>query len=87
MQQRNHLGYAKLCKLEFVHYNLRLRLRHSEGEKENDMSTVMHMMDDTLFPTGNPLMDWLDASICESELAMGEQGAPPMLAAAVDADH
>ncbi|XP_051227163.1 uncharacterized protein [Lolium perenne] len=79
MQQRNHLGHAKLCKLEYVHYNLRLRLRHSEGEKENDMSTVMHMMDDTLFPTGNPLMDWLDASICESELAMGEQGAPPML--------
>jgi hypothetical protein len=87
MQQRNHLGYAKLCKLQYVHYNLRLRLRHSEGEKENDMSTAMHLMDAMLFPTGNPFMNWLDASTCESELPMGEQGAPPMLAAAVDADH
>lgn len=75
---RNRLGYDKLHKLVYVHYNLKLRLQMQEADRpEKELDPCAVMMDTALHDQDNPIMDWLARSIRESEPVMDEPGDPP----------
>ncbi|EEC66678.1 hypothetical protein OsI_32980 [Oryza sativa Indica Group] len=73
---RNRLGYEKIHKLVYVHYNLKLRIQHfqndmqllddmhSAQEREGDPFSIM--IDVAMYDEGNPIMDWLCNSRSES---------------------
>lgn len=73
---RNRLGYEKIHKLVYMHYNLKLRIQHfqndmqlldgmhSAQEREGDLFSIM--IDVAMYDEGNPIMDWLCNSRSES---------------------
>ncbi|WVZ53635.1 hypothetical protein U9M48_004548 [Paspalum notatum var. saurae] len=70
---RARLGYEKLEKLVYVHYNLKLCIKQFEGEsdkKEIDLCSMM--MDLALFDENNPIMDWFSNSRAESTPILDE---------------
>ncbi|XP_062187889.1 uncharacterized protein LOC133891187 [Phragmites australis] len=79
---RNRLGYEKLHKLVYVHYNLKLRIQHFvtdmqslqeiQGSKERDSDPCSIMMDVAMYDEGNPIMDWLCNSRSESTPILDE---------------
>ncbi|XP_062207094.1 uncharacterized protein LOC133908895 [Phragmites australis] len=74
---RNRLGYEKLYKLVYVHYNLKLCIQQFEvdfqslQEKEGPDPCSM-MMDVALYDEGNPIMEWLCNSMSESTPTLDE---------------
>lgn len=65
----NRLGYEKLHKLVFVHYNLKLCLQQFEMEviqREKEVDPLGMMMDVALYDEGNPIMEWLSNARSES---------------------
>ena len=72
-QVRNRLGYEKLHKMVYCHYNLRLRIRQIlEDTKEREVDTCGMLMDVSLFDSENPIMDLLTNSMNDSEPVMDE---------------
>lgn len=81
---RNRLGYEKLHKLVYVHYNLKLRIQNFEvdmrtlqemkncKEKENDPDPCSIIIDVTLYDEGNPVLDWLCKSRSEAMPTLDE---------------
>ncbi|XP_062217237.1 uncharacterized protein LOC133917347 [Phragmites australis] len=79
---RNRLGYDKLHKLVYVHYNLKLHIQHFEtnmqsfqeiqGSKEREYDPCSIMMDVAMYDEGNPIMDWLCNSRSESAPILDE---------------
>lgn len=71
---RNHLGYEKLDRLVYVHYNLKLLIQQFEldnpQEKEIDPYSVM--MDVVLFDENNPILEWFSNSRSESRPILDE---------------
>ncbi|XP_045086336.1 uncharacterized protein [Aegilops tauschii subsp. strangulata] len=64
---RNRLGFEKLHKMVFCHYNLRLRIRLILGEpKEKEVDTCALLMNTTLYDCNNEIMDWLGNSTSDS---------------------
>jgi hypothetical protein len=56
---RNRLGYEKLHKLVYVHYNLKLRIQHQELDmQESEIDPIGIMMDAALYDRDNPIMDF-----------------------------
>jgi hypothetical protein len=79
---RNRLGYDKLHKLVYVHYNLKLHIQHFktnmqsfqeiQGSKEREYDPCSIMMDVAMYDEGNPIMDWLCNSRSESAPILDE---------------
>jgi hypothetical protein len=73
---RNRLGYDKLQKLVYVHYNLKLCIKQYEADfekfKQKDHDPCTMMMDLALYDEGNPIMEWLDNSMSESAPILDE---------------
>lgn len=73
---RNRLGYVKLEKLVYVHYNLKLCIQQFEADFENfrekDPDPCSMMMDLALYDEGNPIMEWLNNSMSESTPILDE---------------
>ncbi|TVU40017.1 hypothetical protein EJB05_13462, partial [Eragrostis curvula] len=73
---RNRIGYEKLHKLVYVHYNLKLCIQqfeadfHSRQEKDTDPCSMM--MDVALYDEGNPIMEWLSNSMSGSTPTLDE---------------
>ncbi|TVU16999.1 hypothetical protein EJB05_33005, partial [Eragrostis curvula] len=73
---RNRIGYEKLHKLVYMHYNLKLCIQqfeadfHSRQEKDTDPCSVM--MDVALYDEGNPIMEWLSNSMSGSTPTLDE---------------
>jgi hypothetical protein len=73
---RNKLGYDKLRKLVYVHYNIKLHIQQFEADfqslrqKETDPCSMM--MDVAFFDEGNPIMEWLSNSRSESTPILDE---------------
>jgi hypothetical protein len=65
---RNLLGYEKLDRLVYVHYNLKFLIQQfvldNPQEKEIDPYSVM--MDVVLFYENNPILEWFSNSRSES---------------------
>ncbi|WOK93708.1 hypothetical protein Cni_G02408 [Canna indica] len=72
---RNRLSYARLKKLVYVHYNMRLRLRAMQNE-DKDIPYVDPF--DVEFVQGNadPIFDWWSAMETDPPL-LDEPGKPP----------
>ena len=73
---RNRLGYEKLHKLVYVHYNLKLSIQQFEIDFRNlqqqkEVDSCSMMMDVALFDEENPIMDWLSNSMTESTPIFG----------------
>lgn len=74
---RNRLGYEKLHKLVYVHYNLKLRLQQNEIEQEEkDLDPFAIVMDATMFDEANPIHKWLNKSMSRSAPLLDERGRP-----------
>lgn len=79
---RNRLGYEKLHKLVYVHYNLKLRIQHFENDmqslqemqvfKDTELDPYSVMIDCAMYDEGNPIMDWLCNSRSESTSILDE---------------
>ncbi|CAN6353633.1 unnamed protein product [Urochloa humidicola] len=73
---RNRLGYEKLDKLVYVHYNLKLAIQQHEADfqslRDKDVDPCSMMMDVALFDENNPIMDWLSNSMSESTPVLDE---------------
>jgi len=73
---RNRLGYDKLEKLVYVHYNLKLCIQQFEADfqnfQEKDPDPCSMMMDLALYDEGNPIMEWLNNSMSESTPILDE---------------
>jgi hypothetical protein len=73
---RNRLGYEKLHKLVYVHYNLKLAIQQFEVDfktlKEKDPDPCTMMMELALFDEENPIMDWLSNSRTHSTPILDE---------------
>ncbi|XP_008644965.2 uncharacterized protein [Zea mays] len=79
---RNRLGYEKLHKLVYVHYNLKLRIQHFENDmqslqemqvfKDTELDPYSVMIDCAMYDEGNPIMDWLCNSRSESTPILDE---------------
>ena len=79
---RNHLGYEKVHKLVYVHYNLKLRIKHFENDmqslqemqvfKDTELDPYSVMIDVSMYDEGNPTMDWLCNSRSESTPILDE---------------
>ena len=74
---RNRLGYEKLHKLVYVHYNLKLSIQQFEIDFQNlqqhkEVDPCSMMMDVALFDEENPIMDWLSNSMTESAPILDE---------------
>jgi hypothetical protein len=73
---RNRLGYEKVHKLVYVHYNLKLRIKHFENDmqslqemqvfKDTELDPYSVMIDVSMYDEGNPTMDCLCNSRSES---------------------
>lgn len=66
---RTRLGYEKLHKLVFVHYNLKLRLQQFESdiaEVQEEDDPFALLMDVTLHDEGNPILEWLSNARSEA---------------------
>ncbi|KAM0914219.1 hypothetical protein ACQ4PT_011657 [Festuca glaucescens] len=87
-QVRNRLGYEKLHKLVYVHYNLQLRVQQIEGEmKERELDPCGMMLNATLYDNANPIMDWLTNSRSESEPLLDADDYDEEAAAAYEGDY
>lgn len=83
---RNKLGYDKLHKLVYVHYNLKERVRDDGGyqQKDKEVDPCSMMLDAAIFDEKNPIWDWLDRSmndvgpslddLCRSQLGNSSHG-------------
>lgn len=83
---RNKLGYDKLHKLVYVHYNLKERIREDSGyqQKDKEVDPCSMMLDAAIFDENNPIWDWLDRSmndvgpslddLCRSQLGNSSRG-------------
>lgn len=83
---RNKLGYDKLHKLVYVHYNLKERIRGNSGyqQKDKEVDPCSMMLDAAIFDENNPIWDWLDRSmndvgprlddLCQSQLGNSSRG-------------
>jgi hypothetical protein len=83
---RNKLGYDKLHKLVYVHYNLKERIREDSGyqQKDKEVDPCSMMLDAAIFDENNPIWDWLDRSmndvgprlddLCQSQLGNSSRG-------------
>lgn len=79
---RNRLGYEKLHKLVFVHYNLKLRIQHFKNDMQSfqdmqinhdrDYDPCSIMIDVAMHDEGNPILDWLCSSRSESDPNLDE---------------
>ena len=73
---RNRLGYDKLQKLVFVHYNLKLSIQQFKVDfqyfQEKDSDPCSMMMDLALYDEGNPIVEWLSNSMSESTPVLDE---------------
>ena len=79
---RNRLGYEKLHKLVYVHYNLKLCIQHfvtdmqslqeMQGSKERESDPCSIKMDVSMYDEGNPIMDLLCNSRSESAPILDE---------------
>jgi len=73
---RNRLGYDKLQKLVFVHYNLKLCIQQFKFDfqnfQEKDSDPCSMMMDLALYDEGNPIVEWLSNSMSESTPILDE---------------
>jgi hypothetical protein len=79
---RNRLGYEKVHKLVYVHYNLKLRIKHFENDmqslqemqvfKDTELDPYSVMIDVSMYDEGNPTMDWLCNSRSESTPILDE---------------
>ncbi|CAM0953229.1 unnamed protein product [Alopecurus aequalis] len=71
---RNRLGYEKLHKLVYVHYNLKLRIQQQELDmKESEIDPLGIVMDTALFDRDNPIMDWLYGSMSNAKPIFNEK--------------
>ncbi|KAM0850483.1 hypothetical protein ACQ4PT_053047 [Festuca glaucescens] len=87
-QVRNRLGYEKLHKLVYVHYNLQLRVLQIVGEmKERELDPCGMMLNATLYDNANPIMDWLTNSRSESEPLLDADDYDEDAAAAYEDDY
>jgi hypothetical protein len=85
---RNRLGYEKLHKLVYVHYNLQLRVQQIEGKmKERELDPCGMMLNATLYDNANPTMDWLTNSRSESEPLLDADDYDEDAAAAYEDDY
>lgn len=62
---RNRLGYDKLHKLVYVHYNLKERIKEVSGQQEKEVDPCAMMMETATFDEENPIWDWLDKSMSD----------------------
>lgn len=73
---RNRLGYDKLQKLVFVHYNLKLSIQQFKVDfqyfQEKDFDPCSTMMDLALYDESNPIVEWLSNSMSESTPVLDE---------------
>uniref|UniRef100_A0A0A9D1Z5 HAT C-terminal dimerisation domain-containing protein n=1 Tax=Arundo donax TaxID=35708 RepID=A0A0A9D1Z5_ARUDO len=73
---RNRIGYEKLHKLVYVHYNLKLCIQQFEADfqtlQEKDTDPCSMMMDVALYDERNPVMEWLCNSMSSSALILDE---------------
>ncbi|TVT99962.1 hypothetical protein EJB05_54632, partial [Eragrostis curvula] len=75
---RNRLSYAKLHKLVFVHYNLKLAIQRLEVDHQEKVADPFGaMMDVALFDDTNPITDWLNGSMAESQPILDEEDGRP----------
>lgn len=75
---RNRLGCAKLHKLVYVHYNLKLRIQQMEEDRpEIELDACGILMEVTLFDSENPIMDWLNRSSSEYKPIVDKGVVPP----------
>jgi hypothetical protein len=71
---RNRLGYEKLHKLVYVHYNLKLRIQQQELDmQESEIDPIGIMMDAALYDRDNPIMDWLNGSMTHAKPILNEK--------------
>jgi hypothetical protein len=85
---RNRLGYEKLHKLVYVHYNLQLHVQQIEGEmKERELDPCGMMLNATLYDNANPIMDWLTNSRSESEPLLDADDYDEDIASAYEDDY
>lgn len=71
---RNRLGYEKLHKLVYVHYNLKLRIQQQELDmQETEVDPFSLMMDVALYDRDNPIMDWLNGSMTNAKPILNEK--------------
>ena len=71
---RNRLGYEKLHKLVYVHYNLKLRIQQQEFDmQESEVDPFRIMMDVALYDRYNPIMDWLNGSMTHAKPIFNEK--------------
>ncbi|TVU26605.1 hypothetical protein EJB05_29159, partial [Eragrostis curvula] len=80
---RNRLGYDKLHKLVYVHYNLKLRIQHYEADlqsfqemqnlQEREADPCSILMDVALYDEGNPIIDWF-ANSMSAKLSFDTEG-------------
>ncbi|XP_042394012.1 uncharacterized protein LOC121984907 [Zingiber officinale] len=74
---RNRLSYRRLEKMVYVHYNMRLQLRATTEENEEQESGDVDPFDIGFVQTENdPMMDWWSAVEAENPL-LDEAGDPP----------
>jgi hypothetical protein len=73
---RNRIGYEKLHKLVYVHYNLKLCIQQFESDfqnrQEKDIDPYSIMMGAALYDESNPIMEWLCSSRSGSMLTLNE---------------
>jgi hypothetical protein len=71
---RNRLGYEKLDRLVYVHYNLKLliQLFELDNPQEKEIDPYSVMMDVVLFDENNPILEWFSNSRSESRPILDE---------------
>src|SRR4051794_31301168 len=71
---RNRLGYEKLHKLIYVHYNLKLCIQQQDLDmQESEIDPLAVMMDVALYDRDNPIMDWLTGSMTNANPILDEK--------------
>ena len=71
---RNRLGYEKLDRLVYVHYNLKFLIQQFEldNPQEKEIGPYSMMMDVVLFDENNPILEWFINSKSESRSILDE---------------
>lgn len=76
---RNKLSYTKLHMLVFVHYNLKLQIQQLQAHhlENKPADPVGALIDVALFDHSNPITEWLNKSMAESDPLLDEKDGQP----------
>ena len=73
---RNRLSYRRLEKLVYVHYNMRLKLRCAELDKEPEEPDIDPIDLQFYNEDSEPMLDWVEAAENQEDPLLDEAGDP-----------